>query len=183
MNLDYFVAQYKLFPEVIIGTILLYTILILYTRFFGLKSFSKMSSIDFALTIAIGSMIASTIANGSPSLLIGAFAVGLMFLLKYITSWLKLKSSGFEAAAENTPIILMFEGKVLHEQLRAARVTENELRGKLREANVIQLNQVKAVILETTGDVSVLHSDQDIPLDDYLLKDVANSGKPTFSLS
>lgn len=31
--------------------------------------------------------------------------------------------------------------------------------GKLREANVLDLSQVRAVILETTGDVSVLHGD------------------------
>jgi uncharacterized membrane protein YcaP (DUF421 family) len=183
MNLDYFIAQYKLLPEVLIGTILLYTVLMLYTRIFGLKSFSKMSTIDFALTIAIGSMIASTIATGSPSLVIGITAVGLMFFLKYFTSWLKLKSNRFEKAAENTPVMLMFEGEVLYEQLRASRVTEDELRGKLREANVIRLSQVKAVILETTGDVSVLHSDEKAPVDAYLLEDVKNSGYPTISLS
>jgi uncharacterized membrane protein YcaP (DUF421 family) len=42
------------------------------------------------------------------------------------------------------------------------KVTKDELRGKLREANVLQLNQVKAVVLETTRDISLLHSSEDL---------------------
>jgi hypothetical protein len=34
-------------PEVIVGTIVLYALIIIYTRIFGLKSFSKMTGFDF----------------------------------------------------------------------------------------------------------------------------------------
>ena len=66
----------------------------------------------------------------------------------------------------------MEEGKISHENLKKARVTESDLRGKLREANVIQLSEVRAVIFETTGDVSVLHSNPDKKLEEWLIKDV-----------
>ena len=44
--------------------------------------------------------------------------------------------------------------------------------GKLREANVLQLSQVKAVIFETTGDISVLHSEDQIDIDAIIMEDV-----------
>jgi uncharacterized membrane protein YcaP (DUF421 family) len=47
-------------------------------------------------------------------------------------------------------------------------VTEDELRGKLREANVIQMSEVRAVILESKGDVSVIHTRGSEELDDYV---------------
>ena len=40
----------------------------------------------------------------------------------------------------------------------------------LREANALQLSQVRAVILEDTGDVSVLHGPEEV--DDELLEGV-----------
>ena len=44
---------------------------------------------------------------------------------------------------------------------------------KLREANVIDFSQVKAVVLESTGDISVLHtSNDDIELNNDLLEGV-----------
>jgi uncharacterized membrane protein YcaP (DUF421 family) len=59
---------------------------------------------------------------------------------------------------------------ILRGNLNRARMTVEELNGKLREANVLNYGQVRAVVLETTGDVSVLHGDGD--LDPDLLRDV-----------
>jgi len=67
----------------------------------------------------------------------------------------------------------MENGQVLEENMKASKVTQAELQSKLREANVIRLSQVKAVILETTGEISVLHSnDQSITIEDYIMGDV-----------
>jgi uncharacterized membrane protein YcaP (DUF421 family) len=42
--------------------------------------------------------------------------------------------------------------------LKSARIAEEQLISKLREANVLNFEQVFAVVLETTGDLSVLHA-------------------------
>ena len=75
-------------------------------------------------------------------------------------------------AIDNSPILLMRDGKILHDNLKKTKITEDELRGKLREANALRLSEVKAVILETTGDVSVLHSKEDIVVEEYILEGV-----------
>jgi len=63
---------------------------------------------------------------------------------------------------------------ILHENLKKARVTETDLRSKLREANVLKLSQVRAVIFETTGDIVVLHTqNEDATVEPWLLEDVA----------
>lgn len=44
---------------------------------------------------------------------------------------------------------------------------------KLREANVLDLSQVRAVVFESTGDIAVLHTtDSDQELKDWLLEGV-----------
>ncbi len=62
--------------------------------------------------------------------------------------------------------------KILHENLKKAQLTVADLHSKLREANVFNYNQVKAVVFETTGDVSVPHSDRDTELDPDILRGV-----------
>jgi len=42
----------------------------------------------------------------------------------------------------------------------------------LREANVVRLSQVKAVVFETTGDISVLHEKGHGNLNFWLMKGV-----------
>lgn len=63
------------------------------------------------------------------------------------------------AVMENEPILLMKDGVLIRDNLAKARVSEEDVAAKLREANVLELKNVRAVVLETTGDISVLHGD------------------------
>jgi len=65
----------------------------------------------------------------------------------------------------------MTDGEILHETLRATRVAEEDLIAKLREANGLDLAPVRAAVLETTGDISVLHGDH---MDRQILKGVGD---------
>lgn len=173
MDFDFFFADIDKIPEVIISVLVSYIALIIYTRLSGLKSYSKMSSYDFVHTLAIGSLFAATISTGKPGLGIGIVIIGLVFLVKIVLAKLKNVSPFIEKTTANEPLFLMYEGKILKENLEKSRISENELKGKLREANVFKLAHVKAVILETTGDVSVLHSDKEnAEIDSYVIDGV-----------
>lgn len=172
---DHFTKDLDIMPEVIVGTIIIYALIIIYTRIFGLKSFSKMTGFDFLNTVAIGNLLAMSAATSSPSLFVGALLIGVLYLINYLVTWFAFNSKAVEEAIDNSPMLLMENGKVLHDNLEKTKVTENELRGKLREANVLRLSEVRAVILETTGDVSVIHTSGDEELEDYIMEDVRRS--------
>lgn len=135
----------------------IYLAILIYTRLAGKRSFSKMSSHDFAITVAIGSMLATTVLSKSISLIEGAVGIAAVYLLQMLLAILRL-NKGVNRIMDNPPLLLMEGETVLEENLKKARVTESDLRSKLREANVIELSDVKAVVFESTGDISVLHS-------------------------
>lgn len=56
--------------------------------------------------------------------------------------------------------MLMRDGRFLEDAMRETRVARDYLVAKLREANVLDLARVRAVVLETTGDISVLHGEK-----------------------
>ncbi len=150
----------------------IYLVVIIFTRIFGKRSFSKMSSFDFAMTVAVGSIIATTLLSSTVSLLEGLVGLAAVYVLQ-ISAALLRRFKLFQKAIDNTPLLLMDGPIILEKNLRKARVTLGDLRSKLREANVICLTQVKAVVFETTGDISVLHTDgEDMTLDSWIMKDV-----------
>lgn len=150
----------------------IYLAVIALTRIFGKRSFSKMSSFDFAMTVAVGSIIATTVLSSTVSLLDGLVGLVAVYILQ-ISAALLRRFKFFQKAIDNSPLLLMDGPHILDKNLLQARVTIGDLRSKLREANVICLSQVKAVVFETTGDISVLHSDdRDKELDKWLLQDV-----------
>ena len=161
--------------RVLVSTALVTLAIVLYTRLIGLRSFSKMSSIDFAMTVAMGSLVGSIILNPSPPLVLSLFALLSVFVAQWAFAKLRF-IKGFSEVAENRPTLLMDGSEILHENLRATEVTEDDLMSKLREANVIELSQVRAVVLESTGDISVLHcTDASVKLAPEVMRSVTAS--------
>lgn len=155
---------------VALSTLVAYVAVIAYTRVVGLRSFAKMSSFDFAATIAMGSVIASTAVLSSVSIARGAAALALLFAFQAVVAWLRIRSRRLERWIDNAPLVLMAGPEILHDHLRAGKVTHDDLRAKLREHGVVRRDQVRLVILETTGDISVLTGTDEV--EPWLLEDV-----------
>lgn len=165
---DWFSTTNENILAILITTICVYIALVLLTRISGKRSFSKLSSFDFSITVAIGSILATVIISKSVSLQNGiAGLVGIYVMqmfVAYARRWDIIKK-----LMDNKPTLLMKDGKIIEANLKKCRVTIPDLKAKLREANVIQLSEVKAVVFESTGDISVMHGSKDKKVEDWLL--------------
>ena len=159
----------------LITVIILIIVMTFYVRINGLRSFAKMSSIDFVTTITIGSVINSTIMSDDNSLVKGILVVGLLIVVQTLFSKLKIRFDKFNSLLENQPILLMKDGEFILSSLKKTNVSKSDIIAKLREANAYNLEYVHAVIMETTGDISVLHGKEKIDTKCILLDDVKSS--------
>ena len=148
--------------------------LMLFTRLMGLRSFSKLSSHDFAMTVGIGSILASTIISDKPSLLQGLFAVAVLFLIQGIISVLRRKVKPLKALIDNQAIILMAHGEYLWDNLKEANLSTSDVQEVLRKNGIKSKTEIFAVIMETTGDMSVIKNDNVTP-DLTLFNDIRDS--------
>lgn len=149
--------------------------LTLVTRAVGLRSFSKMTAFDFVSTLATGSLLASAAsASEWTGFLQSVLAATAILSTQTVLAWLRRTRAPVRRVLENDPVLLMADGAFNYSVMSEVRVTEADIYAKLRQANVAGLDQVGAVVLETTGDVSVLHGS---PLDERLLKHVKGRGE------
>ena len=95
----------------------------------------------------------------------------MVYLIQSIIAFAR-RNKTVQKIVDNSPLLLMDGNEIISSNLIKAKVTEGDLRSKLREANVTELSQIKAVIFETTGDISVLHKEDNNPIDLWLMKDV-----------
>lgn len=145
------------------------TTVIVLARLHGLRSFAKMAPHDFATTVAVGSVVAGTAMASVPMFQGMAALVGLFLAQRLYQRW---RMRGGDRFTDNAPVLLMRGRAVQWQALHATGVTADDLRAKLREANVLHYGQVRAVVLESTGDIAVLHGSDDEALDPDLLADV-----------
>ncbi len=147
---------------------------VLFVRVNGLRSLSKMTPFDFVMTVALGSLVAGG-AQASEWSAFWQVVAGMagLFVVQFAAAKLRRASDTAEDAMQNEPVLLMRDGDFCKDAMRTARVAESDVVAKLREANVLDMSEVRAVVLETTGDVSVLHGDR---LDDRLVENVRGAG-------
>lgn len=159
--------------ETLMGSFMIFIVIIILTRIIGLRSFAKFTAYDFAFTVAIGSIISSTLTS-STTIVHGSVAIASLLALTFIFSTLQKKMPALSSAISNKPLLLMRGGEILDDNLKRARIEKSQLMAKLREANVLQLSEVQAVVLESTGDISVLHTEANtgIRVDDEIMADV-----------
>ena len=131
--------------------------IIFLVRVVGLRSFSKMTNFDFVMTVAMGSLLAGASSMTPPGRVPFLTAMASLFAVQYLVAYLRQRSATLDDLVQNRPVLLMKNGVILQDALKETRVRKEDLVAKLREANALDLSQVQAVILETTGDISVLH--------------------------
>ncbi|WP_150451527.1 DUF421 domain-containing protein [Arenibacter lacus] len=158
---------------VILSVFGIFTGIIIITRIFGLRTFAKMSSFDFASTIAVGSILAAIVINKDQGVLKGILALVCVFGFQTLFSFLVRKNDWFKKLFTNKPQMLMKDGEIYYDNLQKCNVGVSDLMAKLREANVHKFSEVQAVIFESTGDISVLHSSAMDEVDSMILEDVA----------
>ena len=166
------------FLDVMVRSAVLTTVALLWVlllvRVIGLRSFSKMTAFDFVTTVAMGSLLAGASTASSWSAFSQA-VLAMMFLLavQWVLALARIKSKRMRKLIANTPVLLMENGRFCEAALRHTRVAREDVLAKIRTANALRLEDVRAVILENTGDISVLHGDS---VDEAVLDGVARLG-------
>lgn len=145
-------------------------LVVLATRIVGLRSFSKMTAFDFVSTVAIGSLLAGAATVSKwPAFFQNVGGIFALLAVQAVLAAMRRESEAAQNAMANDPVLLMKDSQWHLDALHKTRVSKSDVWAKLREANVCDLSRIRAVVLEATGDISVLHADA---LNDILLHGV-----------
>lgn len=150
--------------SVVVSAVGVYLGFLILIRLIGQRALASMSSFDVAAVIALGAVMGRAVLGYTPTLLGGLLGMVTLFALQAGFS-LARRSGRLDRALTNLPLLLMVDGRVLHDHLRKAHIVEDELRQKLRLSGVRRYEDVAAAILERTGAVSVIRQGEPISLD------------------
>ena len=147
--------------RVVITALVGYAALIALLRIGGKRTLAKMNAFDFVVTIAIGSILASMLLNQTVALAEGMAALGMLVGMQYAVAWLSVRFKPVNRTVKSTPTILLWKGEILRDVCRDERVAEGEVRSAVRSQGLASLDAALAVVLESTGDLSVVERPAD----------------------
>ena len=135
---------------------LAYLTLLLMLRVSGKRTLSKLNAFDFIVTVALGSVLASTLLSKDVALAESVAALAVLIFGQFVITYLSVRSKRFQELVKGEPTLLYHKQRFLEASLKRARVTKEEIRAAVRASGQGSLEQVGAVVLETDGSLSVV---------------------------
>lgn len=135
---------------------LAYVGIIVLLRISGKRTLSKWNSFDFVVTIAFGSILASTMLSSKTSLAQGLVGFALLVALQAALTWVAARSAVVQKLIKAEPTLLLYQGKLRPKILTKERVAEGEILAALRSSGIASVRDAAAVVLETDGSFSVI---------------------------
>lgn len=133
-----------------------YLSLVLLLRGFGKRTLSKLNAFDFVVTIALGSILASTILDTSVTLADGVVALIVLMTWQLAFTWLASRFSRVREVLASEPRLLAHDGMFIESAMRSERVANEEVLQAVRMHGSRGLADVRSVLLEADGSLSVI---------------------------
>ena len=132
-----------------------FALLVVLLRLSGKRTVATFNMYDMVVTFTIGSVLSSMIVLESVGLVDGAMALTSIVFLDWLVSLLAVRSQRFRRLIKSTPTLLVYDGEMQGAAMRSERIVEEEVLMFMRMNGVDRISQVKAMVLESNGDVSV----------------------------
>lgn len=111
---------------------------------------------DVLLLVLVADAAQNAMAADYRSVSDGLVLISTILGWNIVLDWLSFKSPRLRRLLQPETLRLVHEGRIEHRNLRREFMTEDELRGKLREHGISDLAEVRAAYMESDGEVSVI---------------------------
>jgi uncharacterized membrane protein YcaP (DUF421 family) len=130
--------------------------MVILTRVVGRRELSSLSSFDLVLLIVLGDAIQQGLTQDDYSVIGALIVVVTIAGWQVATSYTSFRWRRARAFLEGMPIVVMQDGKVIEENLRRERMTEDELAEEMRLQQIARFEDVEWAILERNGSISFI---------------------------
>ncbi len=160
-----------------IRAVVLYTALIIATRFMRQRQIAIHTGHNYLVAAGIVSLAAVRMVNPEASLTAGLVIVILYAAINIFLSYLDVK---FPRFIDRHATILVENGQIIKKNMLDSRITIDNLMGQLRVKNVFSLSEVELALVEPSGKINVIKKASGLPVTMKQMKlPLKNSNLPT----
>lgn len=133
-----------------------YVALVIVLRTSGKRTLAKLNAFDLVVTVAFGSVLATSLLSPSTSWTEALAAFVVLAAAQYVVAALSVRSRRLGRAVRARPTALVVRGRLDRDALTRERVTLADVRAAVRRSGGDRVEDVAAVVLETDGSLSVV---------------------------
>jgi uncharacterized membrane protein YcaP (DUF421 family) len=143
--------------EFVVRAIFIYFFLMLLFTIAGKRSLAELDTFDFILLLIISEATQQALIGQDYSLMTASIVIATLVGLEILMSWVREYWPNFDKFTTGGPLILVDNGKVLHQRLKKERVGIEDILTSARQTHGLErLEQIKYAILEMGGKISII---------------------------
>jgi len=142
--------------EKVLRSVVVYLFLLAAFRLAGKRTLGQMTAFDLVVLLIISNVVQNALIGNDNSLGGGLIGATTILVLNAIVAWITFRYKRVERIVEHSPTVIVRHGRILRDSLRRERLSLAELRSALRTQGVMSLQDVRYVILEEDGKLSVI---------------------------
>jgi uncharacterized membrane protein YcaP (DUF421 family) len=142
--------------ELVVRGTAMYLFLFLLFRVVIKRRIGAVGMADLLVLVIVADAAQNGMAGEYRSVTDGFVLVGTIVAWNLAIDWLAFRFRFLQKVLEPPPLLLIDQGRILWRNLRKEFVSEMELKSKLREHGVTELQEVEKCYMEPDGEVSVI---------------------------
>jgi uncharacterized membrane protein YcaP (DUF421 family) len=149
-------APWLFLLEVSCRALLVYVALFIVMRLLGKRMAAQLSISEMAVMLTLGAAIGAPLQTPSQGVLPAVVLLACALVFQRGLSALSFRWRRVEVAVQGDVTLLLKDGRLLMDQVRAAGLTLDRVHSELRGQGIVQLGQLRRVYLESTGRFTLL---------------------------
>jgi uncharacterized membrane protein YcaP (DUF421 family) len=142
--------------DIVIRALIMFVFVWFVTRAVGRRELSTLEPFDPLLLIVLGDLIQQGVTQNDFSVTGAMLAGGTFAAMTVLFSWLAFRFPRVQPILEGDPVVLVEHGKTIDRNLRANRITLEELASQARLQQIAHIEDVEWGVLETSGQISFI---------------------------
>jgi uncharacterized membrane protein YcaP (DUF421 family) len=142
--------------DIVLRAAAAFVFIFLLLRVTGRRELSTLEPFDLILLVVIGDLVQQGVTQSDMSFTGLVLAVGTFTALAVSTSWLSYRFKAMRKVLEAAPLVVVEHGKPIEHNMRAERLTLEEVAEAARMQQIASLDDVEWAIIEPTGQISII---------------------------
>src|SRR2546423_7406709 len=134
--------------DLVIRAAVVFFFIFFVTRVVGRRQLSDLEPFDLILLVVLSDLVQQGITQSDESVTGTLIVISTIALLSVAVSWASFRFRPLRIVTEGEPIVLVQDGRPIERNMRRERITIDDIREQIRQAEMSSLDEVKWAILE-----------------------------------
>jgi uncharacterized membrane protein YcaP (DUF421 family) len=142
--------------EKIVRSAVVYIFIVVAFRLTGKRQVGQLTPFDLVVLFILSNVVQNAIIGPDNSLGGGLIGAVTILVLNFVFVDATFRWKRLRHLLESYPTVLIHDGRILEDRLRAEKITLDDLHAALRKNGLVDPTEVRFAVLEANGGISVI---------------------------